>query len=87
MKKWIISGNSRNFSIFTLKIWFPHPPTVLPFLLVNSSRKNKIRTNEPEIYFKKCISKEVEKRKNTVSTFAHTPALTHRQACINTPCC
>ena len=47
-KKWIISGNSRKFSTFTPKVWIPHPPTVIPFLLVDSY--NKVRTNEPEIH-------------------------------------
>ena len=44
-KKWIISGNSRKFSTFAPKIWIPHPPTVIFFLLVDSCRKNKITTN------------------------------------------
>ena len=34
------------------KIWIPHPPTVIPFLLVDSCRKNKVRTNELEILWK-----------------------------------
>ena len=46
----IISGNSRKFSTFTPQIWIPHLPTDIPFLLVDRCQKNKIRTNEPEIY-------------------------------------
>ena len=34
------------------KIWNPHLPTFIPFLLVDSCCKNKTRTNEPEIYWK-----------------------------------
>ena len=30
----------------------PHPLTVIPFLLFDSCRKDKVRTNEPEIYWK-----------------------------------
>ena len=45
------SGNSTKFSTFSPKIWTPHPSTVSPFLLVDSCRKNKIRTKEPEILF------------------------------------
>ena len=48
-KKWIISRNSWKFSAFPPKIRIPHPPTVTLFLLVDSCRKNAIKTNEPEI--------------------------------------
>ena len=44
-KKLIISGNSRKFTIFAPKVWISHPPIVISFLLVDSYRKNKIRTN------------------------------------------
>ena len=30
-------------------VWIPHPPTVIPFLLVDSRHKNN-RTNKPEIH-------------------------------------
>ena len=30
-------------------VWIPHPTTVIPFLLFDSCRKDKIRTNDPEI--------------------------------------
>ena len=43
-KKWIIFDNSRKFSSLAQKIWIPHPPTVIPVLLVDSCRRNKIRT-------------------------------------------
>ena len=29
-----------------------HPPTAIPLLLIDSCRKNKIRTNEPELHWK-----------------------------------
>ena len=51
-KKWIISGISRRFSTFTPKIWISHPPLIIPFFLVDSCCKNKIRTDELEIQWK-----------------------------------
>ena len=51
-KTQIISGNSKKSSTFAPKIWIPHPPTVIPFFLVDSCRKNKIRTNDLEIHWK-----------------------------------
>ena len=40
-KKWIISDNSRKFITFAPKIWIPHPPTVIPFLLAESCARTK----------------------------------------------
>ena len=41
--------NNFKFVTFAPNIWIPHRPTVVPFLLVHSCHKNKIRTNKPEI--------------------------------------
>ena len=38
--------------VLSHKYMDPNPPTVVSFLLVDSCRKNKIRTNKPEIQWK-----------------------------------
>ena len=51
-KKTCPSQNKSNaINIFVIDMpYCPYPPTVIPFLLVDSCLKNKIRTNEPEIH-------------------------------------
>ena len=49
-KKGLFLATIGNLVLSHQKYGCPHPPTVILFLLVESCRKSKIRTNEPKIH-------------------------------------
>ena len=62
MKIWIPKYGFHNYRKNELflapKIWTSHPSTVILFLLVDSCRKNKIRTNELVMHWKAASSEQ-----------------------------